>query len=433
MAGARYGMCQTMAVGFGVALPLLFLVLTAQTALAGFTPLGHDPDNCESRTGLWFCPKLGEAADILPLKVRLYASKESVTDGVALRVDVKAGSTGTITLENSPYPAGTAGITMYLKASEKLDLTIKGKATFAATTDWQKVDLSWEKLGTTKDKPDIGYQFEMGLAAPAEHDVWYIVDRLGTEGPEFGPKPAITPTPGPDETINTADIVGNAQVLAPTVARLKAKQPFKILAFGDSITAGAQATRGNWSIKPEDAVKFLYFSHLARLLEEHFGYKGITPLQNGHGGWTSEQAKTIMAEAFAPLAAEDVLILQFGGNDIGWSKPNNVDAWLTSMKDLITEAKKKTSQIIILSLTTGGNIPPLAADISSKFRAFAKDENVAYMDVTRWSQYRGEKYAWAYLANEYHPGFMGHIMMAELMLPLFTGENFDWPPYAAKK
>jgi hypothetical protein len=103
------------------------------------------------------------------------------------------------------------------------------------------------------------------------------------------------------------------------------------------------------------------------------------------------------------------------------------------MKDLITEAKKKTSQIIILSLTTGGNIPPLAADISSKFRAFAKDENVAYMDVTRWSQYRGEKYAWAYLANEYHPGFMGHIMMAELMLPLFTGENFDWPPYAAKK
>lgn len=430
MVGARCGMGQTMALGLSVT--LLLLTLFAETALAGFTPLGQGADNGENRTGLWFCPKLGEAADILPLKVRLYATRESVTDGVALRVEVKAGSTGTITLENSPYPAGSAGITMYLKASEKLDLTIKGRTTFAATTDWQKVDLPWEKLGTSKESPDIGYQFEMGLAAPAEHDVWYIVDRLGTEGPAFDPKPAVTPAAGPDETINTADIVGNAEVLAPTVARLKAKQPFKIVAFGDSLTAGAQATRGNWNIKEPNIVPFLYFSHLARLLEERFGYKGITPVQNGHGGWTSEQAKTIMAEAFAPLAPEDVLILEFGGNDLGWAG-KTVDSWLANTKDLITEAKKKTSQIIIMSPTTGGQVPALAEEITKKFRAFAKDEKVAYVDITRWSLYRGEKYAWAYLANEYHPDFMGHIMMAELMQGLFTGENFDWPPYAAKK
>jgi predicted Ser/Thr protein kinase len=62
----------------------------------------------------------------------------------------------------------------------------------------------------------------------------------------------------------------------------------------------------------------------------------------------------------------------------------------------------------------------------------AEEQKVAYVDITKWSLYRGEKYAWAYLANDYHPDLMGHIMIAELMVPLFTGENFDWPPYVKK-
>jgi len=397
-----------------------------------FTPLGHGQDNSENRTGLWFCPKLGGASEILPLKTRLYATKDSVTDGVALRVEVDAGSRGIITLENSPYPAGSAGITMYAKASEELQLTIKGRATFRVTTDWSKIDIPWEMLGTTREERNIGYQFEMGLAAPASREVWYLVDRLGCEGPEFDPRPAITPTAGPDETINTSALAGNAHVLAPTVARLKAKQPFKVVAFGDSVTAGAQATRGNWGVKDPHIVPFLYFSHLARLLEEHYGYKGITAVQNGYGGWTSERARTIMNEVFAPVRPEDVVILEFGGNDLGWAK-KNVDNWLANMKEIVAEARKKTSQIIVLSPTMGNNIPKVAQEVTKEFRAFATEQNLAYVDITHWSLYRGERFAWAYLANEYHPDLMGHIMMAELMLPLFTAGHFDWPPYATEE
>ncbi len=47
--------------------------------------------------------------------------------------------------------------------------------------------------------------------------------------------------------------------------------------------------------------------------------------------------------------------------------------------------------------------------------------------------YRGEGLAWAYMANSYHPDFMGHIMMAEVMEPMFTGEHFDWPGYVGQK
>ena len=95
--------------------------------------------------------------------------------------------------------------------------------------------------------------------------------------------------------------------------------------------------------------------------------------------------------------------------------------------DLIGAAKTHTSQIMILTPTPGRAIASLAERISSSAAALAVEQGVAVIDLTRWSTYRGERYAWAYLANEFHPSLMGHIMMAELMLPAFTGEEFVWP------
>ena len=125
-------------------------------------------------------------------------------------------------------------------------------------------------------------------------------------------------------------------------------------------------------------------------------------------------------------------MLEFGANDLGWAG-KDVDSWLSNMKVLIAEAKEKTSQVIIMSPTTGGQVPTVADEVTRRFTAFAREQKVAYVDITRWSMYRGEKYAWAYLANGYHPDFMGHIMMAELMTPLFGADHFDWPPSAAGK
>ena len=410
----------------------LVAAMAPAAAWGEFKPMNKGGDNTENRTGLWFVVALGGPGKVLPLGARIYATKDSVTDGVALRVDVRKGEKGTITYENGPWPAGSAGITLYAKASEPLDLTIKDKASFKVTPEWKKIDLTWESLGTKPDKPDIGYQFAVSLAKPAEHDVWFIIDRVGTEGPAFDANPAITPTAGPDETINTKDLVMGAETLAPTLARLKEKKPFKIIAFGDSVTAGAQANRGNWALKPADLVPCLYFADLARQLEERYGYKGITPVQKGFGGWTADRAKTKMDEVFAEAGPDDVIIIEFGANDMGWAG-KTPDQWLANVKILVDAAKKKTSQIVVMSPTTGGNVPKLAKEISEKLRAFAASEQVAAADITRWSMYRSEKYAWAYLANEYHPDIMGHVMIAEVLETLFGAPAFDWPPYAAKK
>jgi len=404
------------------------LFAPAAAMAAQFTPLNVQGDDSESKTGLWFCPEYKGAARIVPLTTRIYATKESVTDGVAMRVEVKKGSTGTITFENAPYPPDTAGITMFAKASKELDLTIKGMTTFRVTRNWKKIDLPWEKLYTNSEERQIGYLFKIGLAAPTLEDCWYIIDRLGCEGPAFDPNPAVNKVSGPDHRINTKEVAGGAEILAPTVARLKSKKPFKIIAFGDSVTAGAQAERANWDLKGPDIVKHLYFSHLTRLLEKTYDYKGISYVQKGYGGWTSGEAKGVAAKDLAAAGRGDVIILQFGGNDLGGAGLS-VDSWLADMKHLIAEAKKQTSQIIIMSITTGGPVPQKAEEITRKFTAFAKSQKVAWVDITRWSMYRGEKYAWAYLANPSHPDFMGHIMMAELFMPLLGGEPFDWPEY----
>ncbi|MHC4396463.1 MAG: SGNH/GDSL hydrolase family protein [Planctomycetota bacterium] len=407
---------------------LLFSLVGQIVSAANFVPISHGDENWEKHTGLWVCPKLGEASDVLPLSTRLYATRQSVTDGVALRIDISKGSKGTITMENSPFQPDTAGLTFYAKASSPLEVMVANRAKVNVTSQWQKFDISWEKLGTEKARPSVGWEFQIELASPAKKNCYLIIDRLGTESPTFDPDPNIKKQQGLDVTINTKDILGNASVLAPTIERLKKKQPFRIIAFGDSVTAGAQCNRGNWGIEKADHVQFLYFGHLATLLETEYGYKGIDAVQNGYGGWTAEQGRKIVEKVFQDVRPEDVIIIEFGGNDLGWAK-RTIDQWLISLEALVNSAKKKTSQIIIMSMTTGPNIPPISDNISRRFRVFADKQKVAFVDVTRWSMYRGQKYAWAYLANGYHPDFMGHIMMGEIMSPLFTEKHFDWPPY----
>jgi len=52
---------------------------------------------------------------------------------------------------------------------------------------------------------------------------------------------------------------------------------------------------------------------------------------------------------------------------------------------------------------------------------------ISAADITRLASYRGERFAWAWLANEGHPAYMGHILMAEMMAPLLTGQHRNYP------
>jgi lysophospholipase L1-like esterase len=391
-----------------------------------FTPLDMPQGNTENRTGMWFCPDLGKAADILPLKTRVWATKESVTGGVAMKVVLDKGSKGVVAYEKEAYPAGSAGITLYVKASRKLTIKV-GNVPAEITTEWKKYDFPWEKLGTMRDKPRLGFQLVVAVQGPIEERTWLILDRIGTEAPGFDANPKIEPQAGPDETISSKDILYGAEHLAKTCQRAKAKQPFKVIALGDSVTAGAQMSRGTWTVKGAEGVPFLYFAHLARLTEEHYSYKGITPVQHGHGGWTSAQAlKVVDKEVVDEAGPNDLVILQFGGNDLSWAKVAPA-AWKANLKQLIARTKAKTDQIIVMSTTPIGEVGKLQPEITRILQELVQEEKVAAADITRLAFYRGEAFAWAWLANEGHPAYMGHITMAEMMAPLLTEQHRSYP------
>ena len=172
---------------------------------------------------------------------------------------------------------------------------------------------------------------------------------------------------------------------------------------------------------------FLYFAHFARLAEEHFGYKGITPVQHGHGGWTAAQAlKVVDKEVVDEAGPNDLVILQFGGNDLSWAEATPA-AWKADMKKLIARVKTKTDQIIVMSPTPIGGVGKLQPEITKVLQELVQEEKVAAADITRLAYYRGEPFAWAWLANEGHPAYMGHITLAEMMAPLLTGGERRYP------
>lgn len=397
-------------------------MLTGQT----FTPLDMPQGNTENRTGMWFCPDLGRASDILPLKTRVWATKESVTGGVAMKALFEAGSRGVLAYEKESYPAGSAGITMYAKASRPLIIKV-ANVPAQLGPEWKRLEFSWERLGTTREKPRLGFQFVVAVQGPIEERTWLILDRIGTESPTFDPNPKIEPQTGPDEMISSKDILYGGEHLEKTRERARRKQQFKVIALGDSVTAGAQMNRGTWGVRGPEGVPFLYFSQLARLAEEHFGYKGITPVQHGHGGWTAAQGlKVVDKEVVDEAGPEDLVILEFGANDLSWAGVP-VAKWKADMKKLIARVKSKTDQIVIMSPTSIGQVGKLQSEITRVLKELVVEEKVAAADITQFAFYRGEKFAWAWLANEGHPAYMGHIIMAEMMAPLLTGQHRSYP------
>jgi lysophospholipase L1-like esterase len=93
--------------------------------------------------------------------------------------------------------------------------------------------------------------------------------------------------------------------LPRTLAKLRAKEPLRIVALGDSITYGTHLTRR----EAED-----YPARLQALLRERFGYEGVAVANRGQGGLETRQAIALLR---ALLAGEppDLVTAHFGYND----------------------------------------------------------------------------------------------------------------------
>ncbi|MBA2482625.1 MAG: SGNH/GDSL hydrolase family protein [Planctomycetes bacterium] len=411
---------------------LCSLAASATAADSTFTPLS-DPGKTftsESNTGEFFRPNLGTFEEARPLKVRVSATKDSVTGGVAMKWVFEKDAKGQITFEKSDYDSAAAGITFYAKASKPIHLRVCGdvrqekKKVVEIGTEWRKHDFSWAEMGGTQDWWQLVFQ----VTDPISERTTLWLDRVGVEGPAFDPAPTIDVQSGTDQAISSSDILYGAEHLAKTVERLKAKQPFKIVALGDSISAGAQSTRGSWGIDLAKGVAFRYFGQVAHVCEQHFGYTGITPVAVAHGGWTTKMLLGVVDTELMPqLSADDLVVLQSGGNDI--ANGSAVDVWKNDLKAIIAKIRTKTDQILVVDtvVTASGPVVAQAEAISKTLRDIVAEEKVAGADVTKFLTYRGPGFACALLANDYHPDFTGHMIIGDMIAPILTGKHVTYP------
>ncbi len=375
--------------------------------------------------GIWFRPNLGTAATVLPLKTRLWATRESVTGGIALKILLEPGSTGIIAMEHSPFPAGSAGITFHAKASQPVVAVVNGVERSVGTS-WTKVDYDWASLGSSSSSPDVGWQFVLAIKGPITTRTYVIIDRLGIESPTFDAAPSLSPLAGPDTLFDGDTMFYGAANLAPTIARLNAKQAIKVIGFGDSVTAGVQAYRSTWAMDVAACAPYLYFSHLARLLNARFAYTGVTWQQFGHGGWTADQARGIVdAEVVANATAGDLVFIEFGGNDLAAGR--TIAQLKADLKALIDRVQTKTSQIIVMPATLSSVTIGYAAALNTMIQQIVAEEGVAGIDLLAFMASRGAAFGWAMEANEAHPDLMGHITIAEMIAPILTGQHMVYP------
>ena len=161
--------------------------------VTAFLPLVM-PQGTTGDTGMWFCPDLGKASEILPVKT-VWATKESVTGGVAMEpCFFEKGAPGHVAYERN-VSAGGAESPCMLKGS--LKLTLKGGTTAAEVgTAWQKLDFP---CGTSRDRPRLGFQLVVAVQGPIEN--YRLTRSVGTESPTFDPNGRIEPQAGPDTTL----------------------------------------------------------------------------------------------------------------------------------------------------------------------------------------------------------------------------------------
>jgi lysophospholipase L1-like esterase len=397
-----------------------------------FTPLTHPAGelNSETNTGEWFRPDLGTINDVLPLKTRVFATKESVTDGVGMKWVFEKGSKGVFSFETKDFDPATAGITFFAKSSKPIKFRICKNVnqeilkTVEIGADWKKYDFAWSDMGGAKDWWQVNFQ----VIGAIEERTTLFLDRVGIESPTFDPNLKINPQTGKDDTISSKDIVYGAENLAKTLALLKDKKPFKIIAVGDSISAGAQTNRGTWGIEIPKGIQFRYFGHMAHLWEEEFGYKGITLVDCAHGGWTTKQLIAILEkDVFPNVGPNDLVVLQSGGNDIAGGY--TAEQWKVDAKLMIAQLKTKTDQILVVSTTipAKGPVTNQAAGISKALKEIVAEEKVAGADVSKFMFYRGPAFTSAIFANDYHPDYMGHITLGEMIAPILTGKHVTYP------
>ena len=200
--------------------------------------------------------------------------------------------------------------------------------------------------------------------------------------------------------------------LTRVLAKLRSKQPIKLVALGDSITQGLNASGFKESLA--EPFQPAYPQLVANTLQKRFGSK-VTLVNFGvagtEAGWGVEMIPKVTAEK------PDLVLLAFGMNDGG-----GYDKKMTKMRDGVIAENPDADIVLVAPMTMNPRFA--GADgfqWKSKFLGGLVTTNVALADVTTpWIEILKKKpYSDLSGNNVNHPNDFGHRLYAHVILDLF--------------
>jgi acyl-CoA thioesterase-1 len=206
-----------------------------------------------------------------------------------------------------------------------------------------------------------------------------------------------------------------AQRLTRSYAKLKAKQPLKLVALGDSITEGYNASGFKQSEAPPYQPS--YPQLVANTLQERFGAP-VTLANLGRAGtgagWGLERVAKVADEK------PDLVILAFGMNH-GEAAPA-FEAVMRKLRDAVQTACPEADIVLVAPMT--GNPRGFPAERFSGYRDALRNlttPNVALADVTSpWLELlKCKSFSDLSGNNINHPNDFGHRLYAQVICQLF--------------
>lgn len=204
--------------------------------------------------------------------------------------------------------------------------------------------------------------------------------------------------------------------LPRTAARLKNKEPLTLVATGDSITNGYNAsafTKTTPGVPP-------YPDLVAGQLERATGSK-VTMRNLAVNGWSSGQG----AAEFGKVVElnPDLVIIAFGMNDVGRRDPEGYKANIKSMVDQLHKARPEAEIILVATMTGNPDWRATPADMFPVYRDALKSlegPGVVVADLTAIWQRLLERKRFVDLTGNgvNHPNDYGHRVYAQAILTL---------------
>ena len=287
--------------------------------------------------------------------------------------------------------------------------------------NWHRVDVKWADFTPACDpkKTDI---LAFTLSGDSNRPASYVIDRpgfvksfeqLAEADAKSKPGTHAWPLESPERDATFKAYVARGDQLPKTKAKLKAKQPLTIVAWGDSITNGAQL----WTSGDKTAqARAIYHALFAEMLRKKYGYEEIQVVNSSKGGYQTHQAlPNIQKEVLDHKP--DLVIMALGAADTIYSNFNTFrDNWTKIIERLRAEGIE-----VICWVPTPIEFQVKKGDqFAEHVRTYAKEKNLPLADPRACFLVRGEPALGTLIPDDAHPNQRGHELMANVLFALFS-------------